>query len=53
MTKDDFLKLDNDKLKDYLKNNGFPEKYTVEKVKEMIKSGEIKPLDLVEYLEGA
>ncbi len=53
ISKDDFLKLEKDKIEDYLKNNGFPEKYTVEKVREMIESDKIKPLDLVEYLEDA
>ncbi len=53
ISKDEFLKLEKDKLEDYLKNNGFPEKYSVDKVREMIKSDQIKPLDLVEYLEDA
>lgn len=53
ITKADFLKLENDKLKNYLRSNNFPEKYSVEKVMAMIRSDEIKPLDLVEYLEDA
>ncbi|MFH1197314.1 MAG: glycosyl hydrolase [bacterium] len=53
ITKDDFLKLDDKLLKAFLSGNDFPEKYSVEKVKEMVKNDEIKPIALVEYLEDA
>jgi photosystem II stability/assembly factor-like uncharacterized protein len=53
MTKEAFLKLDKEKVKTYLKDNDFPEKYSVDKVFEMVKSGEIIPLALVEYTEDA
>ncbi len=53
MTKDAFLKLEKDKVKTYLSSNDFPEKYTVDKVFEMVKNGEITPLALVEYTEDA
>lgn len=53
MTKDAFLKLDKEKVKTYLSDNGFPKKYTVDKVFEMVKSGEITPLALVEFTEDA
>ncbi len=53
MTKEAFLKLDKEKVKTFLKDNDFPEKYSVDKVFEMVKSGEITPLALVEYTEDA
>lgn len=49
----DFLKLKNEKLNTFLKNNGFDKKYTAESVKESVKKGKIKPIDLVTYLEDA
>jgi photosystem II stability/assembly factor-like uncharacterized protein len=48
-----FLKLDKKLVTDYLKENRFPEKYTADKVIEMVKKNEIKPAALVEYLENA
>jgi len=53
MDKRTFLNLDTKKIKSYLKKNNFPEKYTAEKVVKMVKSDDIAPLDLVEYLEDA
>lgn len=53
MTKEAFLKLEKDKVKAYLKDNDFPEKYSVVKVFEMVKKDEITPLSLVEYTEDA
>lgn len=49
----EFLKLDNKELENYLRSNNFQEKYTAEKVKEMVRSNEIKPGDLALYLESA
>ena len=59
MTKDDFktmsvdafLKLEDKKLNTYLKMNGFQEKYRAENVKQMVRSGNVKPVDLAKYLE--
>jgi photosystem II stability/assembly factor-like uncharacterized protein len=51
ITQDDFAKLDEEKLTNFLKENAFPEKYTYQKVKDMVKNGKITPLTLVEYLE--
>ncbi|MDC6366403.1 MULTISPECIES: VPS10 domain-containing protein [Flavobacteriaceae] len=51
MTAEVFLALDNKDLNDYLKTNGFQEKYRAENVKNMIKDGVIKPMDLAKYLE--
>ncbi|MCA0236203.1 MAG: glycosyl hydrolase [Bacteroidetes bacterium] len=53
ISKEDFLKLPNDKLGDFLEKNGFPEKYSAEEVKKRVKSDKIKPVALVEYLEDA
>lgn len=48
-----FLNLDNKKLNDYLKNNGFQEKYRAENVKQLVRDGSVKPIDLAKYLEDA
>ncbi|WP_190810508.1 sialidase family protein [Flagellimonas sp. S3867] len=61
LTKDDFksmnteafLALEEKKLNDYLKTNGFQEKYRAENVKQMVRSGAVKPIDLAKYLETA
>ena len=61
LTKDDFksmskealLALDDKKLNDYLKNNGFQEKYRAANVKQMVRSGAVQPVDLAKYLENA
>jgi len=53
MSVDDLLKLDNKKLNTYLKTNGFQEKYRAENVKQMVRSGSVKPVDLAKYLENA
>ncbi|MBU1101246.1 MAG: glycosyl hydrolase [Bacteroidetes bacterium] len=50
MSVKDFLNLDDERLGEFLKENDFPEKYTVDKVKKMIKDGEVKPIALYEYL---
>jgi len=53
MSKEDFLKIPTVKLKKYLNTYGFPEKYTADKVKELVKSNKIKPSALNDYLEDA
>jgi photosystem II stability/assembly factor-like uncharacterized protein len=53
MSKDTFLKLENKKLDEYLRNNGFQDKYQAENVKQMIRSGSAEPVDLAKYLENA
>ena len=53
MTKETFLALDNKKLNNYLRNNGFQEKYRAENIKQMVRSGSIEPVDLATYLEDA
>ena len=53
MTVDTFLNLTDKKLNTYLKTNGFQEKYRAENVKQMVRSGNVKPIDLAKYLEDA
>ncbi len=48
-----FLDLEDKELNDFLKDNDFQEKYRAENVKEMVKSGAVKPADLAAYLEDA
>ena len=53
MSKDQFLKLTDKKLNNYLKANRFQEKYSAVSVKKMVMSGAVKPIDLAKYLENA
>ncbi|TYP99780.1 sortilin (neurotensin receptor 3) [Tenacibaculum adriaticum] len=53
MSTTEFLSLSDKKLNSYLKMNGFQEKYRAENVKQMVRSGSVKPVDLAKYLEDA
>lgn len=53
MTKEQFLALDAKKLQGYLRKNNFPEKYSAEKVLDLVRKGKIQPIALVEYVEDA
>jgi photosystem II stability/assembly factor-like uncharacterized protein len=53
MSVQDFLNLTDKKLNTYLKTNGFQEKYRAENVKQMVRAGTVKPVDLAKYLEDA
>jgi photosystem II stability/assembly factor-like uncharacterized protein len=53
ISKADFLKLSDEKLSAYLKQNRFPEKYTAKKVKTLMEQDKFQPIALVEYLEDA
>ncbi|MFD0863402.1 WD40/YVTN/BNR-like repeat-containing protein [Sungkyunkwania multivorans] len=53
MSVQDFLALEDKKLNKFLKTNGFQEKYRAENVKQMIRSGVVKPADIAKYLESA
>ncbi len=61
LTKDDFksmstetlLNLEDKKLNTFLKTNGFHEKYRAQNVKQMVRDGKVKPIDLAKYLEDA
>ncbi|MDZ4824046.1 MAG: glycosyl hydrolase [Flavobacteriales bacterium] len=50
MSKEDFAKLDNKKLDDFLKENDFPQEDTAESLKKQIADGALKPSDLYDYL---
>jgi photosystem II stability/assembly factor-like uncharacterized protein len=53
MSKEALLALDDKKLDDYLKRNGFQEKYRAANVKSMVRQGDVQPVDLATYLETA
>lgn len=53
MSIETFINLDDKKLNQYLKTNGFQEKYRSENVKQMVSNGSVKPIDLAKYLENA
>ncbi len=48
-----FLDLKDVQLDTFLKDNNFQEKYKAQNVKEMVRSGVVKPADLAAYLEDA
>ena len=50
---EDFLNLKEEDVNQYLDDNDFPDKYTAKVVFEMVRSGKIKPVALVEYLDDA
>jgi photosystem II stability/assembly factor-like uncharacterized protein len=52
MSKETFLALEKNALESYLRDNGFPKKYTAETVKEQVKNDEIEPIALKIYLES-
>ena len=53
MSVDVLLALEDEKLNSFLKTNGFQKKYRAQKVKKMVRSGNVKPIDLAKYLENA
>jgi len=53
MSNKEFLGLDDKKLDGFLKMNGFQEKYRAQNVKQMVRSGKVKPVDIAKYLEDA
>lgn len=53
MSVSDFLNLPDKRLNNYLKENGFQEKYHATNVKQMVRLGTVKPIDLAKYLEDA
>jgi photosystem II stability/assembly factor-like uncharacterized protein len=48
---EDFLKLKEDDLNQYLDDNNFPDKYNAKMIFEMVKDGKIIPVALVDYIE--
>ena len=53
MTSETFLNLSDKKLNTFLKNNNFQEKYRADNIKQMVRSGAVRPVDLAKYLENA
>ncbi|AFM04108.1 BNR/Asp-box repeat protein [Bernardetia litoralis DSM 6794] len=53
MTKEQFLKIPDAELTEYLRKNRFPKKYNTTFVKTQIKEGKIQPKALVEFLGDA
>ncbi|MGY8914223.1 MAG: VPS10 domain-containing protein [Flavobacteriales bacterium] len=53
MSAETFLKLEDKKLNEFLKTNGFQEKYRANNVKQLVESGTVKPIDIANYLEDA
>lgn len=53
MSKDQFLALDESRLGDYLKENNFPDKYSVASVTAMVRSGKILPVALADFVSDA
>ncbi len=53
MSADAFAALDDEALERFLRSNGFPEKHTAQSVQQQVRSGQLAPQALVEYLEDA
>ena len=53
MSKDDFLKLSDEKVQAFLSANGFPEKYKAKEIKDFVKSEKYSTQTLVDFLEDA
>lgn len=53
ISKSDFIKIPLEKLSEFLEDNDFPKKYTAEKIIELVKNDDLKPIALVEFLEDA
>ncbi|MDO6489802.1 MULTISPECIES: VPS10 domain-containing protein [unclassified Cellulophaga] len=53
MSTKEFLALSDSKLNNFLKTNGFHEKHRAPNVKQMVRVGTVKPIDIAKYLEDA
>lgn len=53
MTREQFLALDTKMFAKYLSDNNFPEKYSVDYVREQIKSNKIQPFALADFVSDA
>lgn len=51
LTKEQFQQLDDKKLNNFLRANGFPRKYNATNVKEMVATDKVKPSALWDYLD--
>jgi len=53
MSREKFLQVPEKKLDKFLRQNDFPEKYTADKVKELVKSDSVAVLEIVDYMNDA
>ena len=53
MSIDQLLRIEDKKLNEFLKTNGFQEKYRADNVKQLVRGGSVNPEDLAKYLEDA
>lgn len=53
MSREEFAKVNEQDINDYLDRNNFPEKYTAKEIAKQIAEGKLQPRDLVDYLEDA
>lgn len=53
MSTNDFLGLDDAVIREYLEENNFEEKYSVEVIRTMVEDGDLDPVHLVWYVEDA
>ena len=53
ISKENFMSLNDSKLEKFLRHNGFPEKYTAESVKDLIRKDSVKPASVLDYLNDA
>ena len=53
MPKEDLLRLETYLLEEFLRDNDFPEELTAAEVRERVDSGDLSPVQLLEYLEDA
>ncbi len=53
MNNQQFMALENKAINKYLDDNGFPRSYNAVDIKKDVKSGKVKPLDLVTFTEDA
>jgi photosystem II stability/assembly factor-like uncharacterized protein len=53
ISREAFLELAEEELNDFLDRNGFPLSYTAQSILDMVRTGKIEPVALVEYLEDA
>lgn len=53
MTADHLLNLNDEQLNEFLKDNGFPEKYNADLIKKEIRQGKYEPLAIAEYFGDA
>lgn len=53
MSTEEFLALENEKLQEFLRSNGFPQKYSAQRVKNEVEEGLYEPKALADYLGDA